>query len=944
MRWLLVLLMVTLFVPTAASAAEPSTLIAWDFDEPGNLGGWGHVNHVADLRIEDGALCGRITSWDPFVRGPQFEIPATAYQHIELRIKSDCDGQGDLFWTNTTESPYGGFLPKKKTPFRIVGDGAWHVYRVYPFWHMEKKIVLLRLDFPRPAEANPGESASDPPSRPNTFAVDYVRIVDLGQPHVVATQPEWNFVGESHGWHAAEGGDIEATPDGLCFSPGENAAAFLASGPLRCPIEDNLWVHLEMKVDKGSAGYVKWVSSRHAGMHSAKFPVKADGHFHHYNIDLSSHKSWSGDALLLALQPTNAVGAAAVVRSIALGMDPLGGCEIECSYLGLEDAISRARRPATLMLNLVNRGGQATAAGDIRIEELCLPQGVCVVDEGEWRSIPPLEPFEPVSHSIRVRASQPVEGPIVVRLAGQGAPPQPLTGRLRISEPREVAPADYVPRPQPVESDYDLGAFYFPGWQSMPRWQRIREPAPQREPVLGWYDEANPECVDWQIKWAVEHGIKFFLVDWYWNAGNRHLEHWVQAYQRARYRGYLKWAMMWANHNRPGSHSEEDMRKVARFWVDHYFAMPEYLRLEDKPVVMIWSPANIRRDLGGKDGGKRALEIARQVAREAGYKGIYFLAMKWPEASTDPALIRQLADDGYNMTSIYHYMHHGGQADDPRDFSFKLVVRSSYDHWQSWHEAGILPFLPNLSTGWDSRPWHGDRGTVVHARSVEGFRRICQDAKRFADETGVKRMVLGPLNEWGEGSYAEPNKEFGFGMYDTVRDVFCKRPPGGWPPNLIPADVGRGPYDFPEIHRESVTVWTFENSDEDWGPLMGIANFRHHDGAIHFSTASRDPAVGTALNKTDATKYRFFRIRMKIDKTSPGDMAQLFWSTTTSPVSEPNSVRFELIGDGQYHDYVVPLHENRRWRGKIRSFRLDPCNHPDSRISISEVRLTQNGE
>ncbi len=57
---------------------------------------------------------------------------------------------------------------------------------------------------------------------------------------------------------------------------------------------------------------------------------------------------------------------------------------------------------------------------------------------------------------------------------------------------------------------------------------------------------------------------------------------------------------------------------------------------------------------------------------------------------------------------------------------------------------------------------------MVYGRTVALFRRICQDAKRFADETGGKRMVLAPLNEWGEGSYAEPNKEFGFPNLDIV--------------------------------------------------------------------------------------------------------------------------------------------------------------------------------
>ena len=96
------------------------------------------------------------------------------------------------------------------------------------------------------------------------------------------------------------------------------------------------------------------------------------------------------------------------------------------------------------------------------------------------------------------------------------------------------------------------------------------------------------------------------------------------------------------------------------------------------------------------------------------------------------------------------------------------------------------------TTGWDDRPWHD--GLEVRGRTVEHFRRICRDARRFAEETGVKRVCLAPLQEWGEGSYAEPNGEYGFGMFEAVRDAFCEKPAEGWPLNYTPADIGRGPY------------------------------------------------------------------------------------------------------------------------------------------------------
>ena len=94
----------------------------------------------------------------------------------------------------------------------------------------------------------------------------------------------------------------------------------------------------------------------------------------------------------------------------------------------------------------------------------------------------------------------------------------------------------YVPEPQPVKSAVEITALYYPGTEHMPEWDMIAQTRPEIKPLLGWYDESNPEVIDWQIKWAVEHGISSSSVDWYWNKGFRRLEHWLNAYYKARYR------------------------------------------------------------------------------------------------------------------------------------------------------------------------------------------------------------------------------------------------------------------------------------------------------------------------------------------------------------------------------------------------------------------------
>jgi hypothetical protein len=184
------------------------------------------------------------------------------------------------------------------------------------------------------------------------------------------------------------------------------------------------------------------------------------------------------------------------------------------------------------------------------------------------------------------------------------------------------------------------------------------------------------------------------------------------------------------------------------------------------------------------------------MVKEAGLKGVYFVAMKWPEASTKAVDIQWLADAGFEMTSIYHFMDDGGKAVTRRKFNFDLVVDASKPFWERRMATGILPFLPNLSTGWDDRPWNDH--CWIAERTPAKFGKICRDFKHFAEETGIKRAVLAPVNEWGEGSYAEPCREFGFEMYEAIRENLCEKPESGWPLNFGPKDVGLGPYEYTE--------------------------------------------------------------------------------------------------------------------------------------------------
>ena len=278
--------------------------------------------------------------------------------------------------------------------------------------------------------------------------------------------------------------------------------------------------------------------------------------------------------------------------------------ELHVRSVRAAEAFLRAGQEIPVEIVAENVGGET--ALNVTAAFGALPEGVvgkgcpsCALDGDELHTF-----------SLAICATNPGTYEIPVKLTAEGLPPQFLRVPMKVEPSLGLPSTAYVPDPKPAKTDYDIGALYFPGWCDYGRWERVRKVCPERKPVLGWYDEANPEVVDWQIKWLVEHGIRTLYVDWYWNKGSQHLDHWVKAFYRAKYRRYLKWAMMWANHNPPGSHSEEDQRAVTRFWIENYFNTPEYLQIDGKPVVWIWAPQNMDRDVGA-DGCRKLDEMAR---------------------------------------------------------------------------------------------------------------------------------------------------------------------------------------------------------------------------------------------------------------------------------------------------------------------------------------------
>ncbi|MHB1034315.1 MAG: glycoside hydrolase family 99-like domain-containing protein [Pirellulales bacterium] len=495
----------------------------------------------------------------------------------------------------------------------------------------------------------------------------------------------------------------------------------------------------------------------------------------------------------------------------------------------------------------------------------------------------------------------------------------------------------YVPAPQPVKSDYLVGAYYFPGWKPGVHtgWTAIRD-FPERKPLLGWYHEGDPDIADWHIKWAVEHGISFFAYDWYWDRGQRQLEHALDGYFKSRYRKSLQFCLLWANHNPPKSTSEEDLAAVTRFWIDHYFRQPEYLRIDNKPVVIIFTPNRITEDLGVAK-TKAAFQTMRRICREAGFDGLFLVGCAWPSRE----MLAAMQAEGYDAATGYNYPAAGAKPQDGKRPTYDSAIDGYRNFWETIEGYKLVDYFPVTDPGWDSRPWQGNEALVRTGRHPAKFKKMLELAKTFADAHPVgkehRKIVLAEAwNEFGEGAAIEPHREFGFGYLDAIREVFTNAPANH--KDLTPEDVGLPVRQWKSVSPQ--TAWEFDAEDdsEGWNAMMGTADFEVRGGVLKTRSLTGDPAMTCAV-RFDAAKFRGAVIRLKVDK---GTLAQLFWTTTDAGESEANSLQFKTIADGQFHEYRLDLGKVPTWRGTVKRLRFDPSIQPGTRIELDYFRMLEN--
>lgn len=390
--------------------------------------------------------------------------------------------------------------------------------------------------------------------------------------------------------------------------------------------------------------------------------------------------------------------------------------------------------------------------------------------------------------------------------------------------PKGKAPSGELPRRPYVRSDeraigyvpYEKGelpdplpatlvAFYLPQFHTIPEndewwgkgfteWRNVTRALPQFEGHyqpklpgdLGFYDLRNVEVMHEQARLAREYGISAFCFYFYWFGGKTLLETPLRNWLNDKTID-LKFCLCWANEKWTRTwdgrgdeilidqkHSPED--DIA--FIEHvaeYMRDPRYLRVDGKPVLLVYRPGLFPET-------RASAERWRRWCRENGLGEIH---LSYVRSFETPAA------DGIGFDSGVQFPPNGTMLDDitrrqrllnpgytGQVLAWRDLPRTLLEELEA--EQGIFP---GVNCGWDNEPRRSGRGRALLNVSPTGYgawlrNAIDVAARRYPEAPPV---FINAWNEWAEGAYLEPDARDGYAFLEATRQALIDIPEASAP-------------------------------------------------------------------------------------------------------------------------------------------------------------------
>jgi hypothetical protein len=361
----------------------------------------------------------------------------------------------------------------------------------------------------------------------------------------------------------------------------------------------------------------------------------------------------------------------------------------------------------------------------------------------------------------------------------------------------------------------DVLAIYYPHWhkydhgiswkgEGWTEWVEMAAAKPKfpgheqpKKSLLGDFDESDPKCVEKEINLAADNGIDVFLYDWYWYSGVKNMEEALeQGFLHASNRNRMKFALMWANHDRRDQfypefgkprniwlysrHSPSDLVRVIDYCISHYFKEPNYWKVNGSLFFSIYQAEEFVKQLGGP---QKTSELLKEIDIRLQKAGLP--PMHWNGMVSSPKVASFVKQAGFHSTSRYNIIPSDKVMP---DFTkrYEDVMDAHREYWKKMTTESQLVNLPVVTMGSDATPrcrqdfpWPYPYSEypyipVVVGNTPERFQQLLSDAAKHLESDPNKPfgIVINAWNEWTEGMYLLPEERTGTAYLEAIKKVF----------------------------------------------------------------------------------------------------------------------------------------------------------------------------
>ncbi|WP_150275852.1 glycoside hydrolase family 99-like domain-containing protein [Paenibacillus tepidiphilus] len=299
-----------------------------------------------------------------------------------------------------------------------------------------------------------------------------------------------------------------------------------------------------------------------------------------------------------------------------------------------------------------------------------------------------------------------------------------------------------------------------------------------KEPMQQYYyDLTDASARIRQAEWAKAHGIYGFCYYHYWFKGKRLLDKPVREIHRSG-EPSMPFCLSWANESwtRKWDGGEHELLIKQEYgdegdWEHHFYELlplfkdERYIRIDGKPVFIIYRPGNIPR-------WKDMCRQWNRLAEENGLDGVYFVrTLGGFEVPEQPGF-----DASVEFEPHYTFAH-----GDSRRLWQRMNLDGQehlvFDYDQLWlsilsriHRRSGEKIFPGAYVNWDNTPRLGTRGQSCIGASPRKFGHyLSRQMERAKTLYQSEFLFINAWNEWAEGAFLEPDERNGFAYLEEVR-------------------------------------------------------------------------------------------------------------------------------------------------------------------------------